>query len=432
MAKRTYNQLSQPSRIRAAIFHREDVMRTKNKISLASRTLYGLMILGMMFSTFGSFKANALSQVANYANDSTSNISNSPVGNKLSIVSEDCITPSVAPQNYPVANSWGEPLSTTERYPNQGLGESGFVPGSWHLGEDIYGNFPDEVRAVTEGYVTCIYTNTTPPTVDPGTGKTKYHGYGRAVFVQSIMPNTGEPITTIYMHLSGTNIVTKGTILGKGDKIGEIATMNDNGGFVEHLHIGIRHGHYLEDKPYNFPINNWGYLPINLANEAEFKRWKALQDILQNPPQPQSSWQSGYRHMVTYIPWWYTFNSCDSQRLKFYLDDRLLFHTDPIDGSDTNHIITVFVGSGSHVLKTQFFGLLAQSIPQIGSTLWPNKPACAAGLIDPPPPATGEPQPLPGATPPPISSVDNSKFVLDVTLPDGSLVSPNQILTKTQ
>ncbi|MBI5839740.1 MAG: S-layer homology domain-containing protein [Chloroflexi bacterium] len=57
-------------------------MHTKNQISLTRKTLYGLMILGMMFSIFDSYKANAQSQTPIY-NDVSANVA--IIQNEISI-----------------------------------------------------------------------------------------------------------------------------------------------------------------------------------------------------------------------------------------------------------------------------------------------------------------------------------------------------------
>ena len=107
------------------------------------------------------------------------------------------------------------------------------------------------------------------------------------------------------------------------------------------------------------------------------------------------------------------FDGDDSRITRAYLDATLLFEK-PSCGK------LQWVNNGSYQIVYWYLGNLGPA-PNFPIEWWKLvKPACAADSGEPPP--TGTPPPFP---------VDSATFLSDITLPDGSAVSPGQALVKT-
>lgn len=119
----------------------------------------------------------------------------------------------------------------------------------YHLGEDIALSAGTPVYAVSEGYVkhTGIHSR-----------------FGLVILIEHVLPS-GEKIVSLYGHLKKNTEVKKGDFVSKGEMIGYIGTEEENGGWSEHLHFGIRKGPYV---PVEETWVYWG-----LASKSELENW---------------------------------------------------------------------------------------------------------------------------------------------------------------
>lgn len=117
--------------------------------------------------------------------------------------------------------------------------------------------------------------------------------------------------------------------------------------------------------------------------------------------------------------WWAVISACGSGNVPVKLDGNILSPTEAKRW-------TRWVGRGSHTLEWTGTSI------NVDYAWWPISPACAdEPPPPPPPPPPGDPQPTPGATPPPQAYVSSATFIADVTYPDGSVLSPGQSFNKT-
>ncbi len=323
------------------------------------------------------------------------------------------------PQAYPISDSWIYPVNS--QIPSQHMGPSTnparpASEGYYHQAEDYDAVVYGAVLAAANGWVVCTFV---------GLDK---ENFGHAVFVQSVLP-TGEHITAVYGHLAAWDLIAPGTNVEKGDMIGRIGSYDENGHFEPHLHIGIRLGHYKPSNEYGWPNGEWGYT----KDLEEFNHWRALSDYVQNPPSPQPTWQPQIKPAYFRFPWWYTFYTCNTDpRTRAYLNEELLFDTSPDDGSEASRARTVLVLPGGYRVRTLVWEISGNPVDSVSWAPWPTGIACAQEPIVPPPtPLPGEPQPEPGATPPPISATYDAEFISDITCPDGTIVLPSSTLVKT-
>lgn len=325
-------------------------------------------------------------------------------------ISWSCIT--TPPDNYPVASYWGEPVQSTYRH--QIMGRATYLKklGSYHLGEDIEASANELVKSVTDGVVAC-------------TGLIS--DFGHVVMVQSLLPGTRQHITVIYGHMRSTGLATIGTLVKKGDNIGVIGTSSENGGYSEHLHVGIRVGHYAPIREDGWKTSHWGYIP--LSDPQEFSYWRALSDYINNPPAPEKYWQAKTKVENILIPWWQTVSVCTSKRVKVYIDEKLILYTSSLDGNNPHSHVVKWLGFGGHNIKILVYDVPGASFDHVSLTAWPARPICAAEseMI---PVYPDDPIPVQNTTPPP-GSISDSATVTALSIPDGTLVSPNENLTKT-
>lgn len=118
--------------------------------------------------------------------------------------------------------------------------------GAYHLGEDAYASVGDVVYSAADGIV--VHAKYHAPTKDAVTGEIRKN-YGGMVMIEHSLLN-GEKIVTVYGHLGkdqGTDIlVSSGQTVNKGQPIGRIGPIEENGNYPVHLHYGIHKGAYVE------------------------------------------------------------------------------------------------------------------------------------------------------------------------------------------
>jgi len=99
----------------------------------------------------------------------------------------------------------------------------------YHLGQDVCGGAGTPVFAVANGRV-----------VFAGSAS----GYGGVVVVEHVISRTPDVrVCTVYGHLRASDIkVRSGWDIGQGRLLGYLGTRSENGGWVPHLHYGVRKG----------------------------------------------------------------------------------------------------------------------------------------------------------------------------------------------
>jgi hypothetical protein len=141
------------------------------------------------------------------------------------------------------------------------------------------------------------------------------------------------------------------------------------------------------------------------------------------------------------------FTPPDANVRTVWLDEDAIFDMMPVDGSKAEYKVTRFVWPGPHTLTWQYLVLCedmtaaelgAKStstdrslMPSVQVFDWPISLVYQDGYTeDAPMPPPSDPQPEPGATPPPPAYSDYASFISDITVPDGTVVSPGQALHK--
>ena len=120
--------------------------------------------------------------------------------------------------------------------------------GIYHLGEDILGPEGAPIYNIGSGYVKHIGEHTR---------------FGTVILIEHTLKNKTK-IVSLYGHLRSRDVkVKEGQFVNKGQKIGFLGNPSENGGWVEHLHFGIRKGKYIDD---------WVYWGLTRSKE-EFKNW---------------------------------------------------------------------------------------------------------------------------------------------------------------
>ena len=112
----------------------------------------------------------------------------------------------------------------------------------WHLAEDVG-------------------RNAGTPVVAPANGTVKHarerDGYGTVVIIEH--DTGGETVTSVLGHLRARDLrVAVGQSVRRGEIVGYLGDSSENGGYVPHIHFGIRRGGYAGD----FALacdNKWAY-----------------------------------------------------------------------------------------------------------------------------------------------------------------------------
>ena len=120
--------------------------------------------------------------------------------------------------------------------------------GIYHLGEDVLGPAGTPIYSIGSGYVKHIDEHTR---------------FGTVILIEHTLKNKSK-IVSLYGHLRLSDVKVKiGQFVNKGQKIGYLGNPEENGGWVEHLHFGIRKGAY---------VNTWVYWGLTVSQE-EFLNW---------------------------------------------------------------------------------------------------------------------------------------------------------------
>ncbi len=122
------------------------------------------------------------------------------------------------------------PLKDYPAYSFENFGErrSG---GKWHLGNDISRPAGTPVWATGDGIVRHIGEHT---------------GFGTVILIEHNLPDLSA-VVTLYGHLRHHDVrVKEGQSVSVGATIGYLGNREENGGWSEHLHFGIRKGPYVD------------------------------------------------------------------------------------------------------------------------------------------------------------------------------------------
>lgn len=120
--------------------------------------------------------------------------------------------------------------------------------GIYHLGEDIMGPAGTPIYSIGNGYVKHIGEHTR---------------FGTVILIEHILNNKSK-VVSLYGHLRLRDVkVKEGQFVNKGQKIGFLGNPEENGGWEDHLHFGVRKGAY---------ISEWVYWGLTRTQE-EFKNW---------------------------------------------------------------------------------------------------------------------------------------------------------------
>lgn len=154
--------------------------------------------------------------------------------------------------SYDVADKFYFPLESYSRGSNI-LGTYNAVGNSkYHLGEDAEASATAKVYAVGNGQVK--HARNHPASYD-GSGNL-IRNYGGVYIIEHTL-SSGEKVCSLYAHLNfETFTKQEGDDVKKGEYIGQVGNSDQNGGWSEHLHLGIRKGAYPSD-PSAHVCNDW-------------------------------------------------------------------------------------------------------------------------------------------------------------------------------
>ncbi|MCP4348878.1 MAG: peptidoglycan DD-metalloendopeptidase family protein [Desulfobacterales bacterium] len=156
-----------------------------------------------------------------------------------------------ARSGYDAAWSFRYPLDYMPT-PTQNFGTWNSKWQGYHLGEDYKTSSEAPVHAVSNGYVAHVNNHT---------------GYGYVVVVEHTLPD-GNQICSVYGHMRKADIITQGTNVTKGQRLGYLSSnSSENGGYnFTHLHWGIRSGAYSSSYDSDGRWRYRGYGPASVKN----------------------------------------------------------------------------------------------------------------------------------------------------------------------
>ena len=330
-------------------------------------------------------------------------------------------------------------------YPTQ---ESNPTNAPYHLGLDIFdfsgesGNTP--VYAVYDGWANRASFSAIEieHVLDEGQWSAKvpylhvwtyytHMGSGNQAFIDLINPKTGN---TIQME-DAPVWVQKGQQIGR---IGNYHTPNP------HLHFSIKWNSDSELKKENV-VDPSDYLGSDLDFKGGAKPTKSSIACRQMPPPPPPKVVVQTTTFFQIFPWWKSFYYLNSRVFKIQLDGKTIADRSPDTNTPGNYAATHFIWwPGTHTVQWFYYDDPTQStssrapniinsagLPDVKISEWPNILTFLGGYTeDPPLPPPSDPVPPPADGPKLIPS-DGATFVSDVTIPDGTIMSPGQSFVKT-
>jgi hypothetical protein len=129
-----------------------------------------------------------------------------------------------------IAYSFAYPLQNYTKLSLENFGENrgGEV---WHLGNDVVAPAGTAVTSIADGYVKNVGV---------------YSRFGAVVLIEHTLPDASQ-VVSLYGHLRESDISVKaGQFVKIGQVIGYLGNREENGGWGEHLHLGIRKGGFVE------------------------------------------------------------------------------------------------------------------------------------------------------------------------------------------
>lgn len=232
-----------------------------------------------------------------------------------------------------------------------------------------------------------------------------------------------------YYHIAAQDRVPKDTqlngISSSERRIGHPSNSCELGGQtdISHVHFLVgRNGQYVPAT--DLVLSGWSVQTDRLT-KAE-KEPILLNNYVEstNPFTPMDTIKRTSKWINISIPWWYTLFTGDGGSFRAFYNGEEIFSYSG-EPSCVTASVTRWFGRGQHLIEIEYSG---DQRPSIDKVAWPVKTPCG---YNPPAPPPTDPQPPPEATlPPPVTS-DAATFLIDVTLPNFTAVTPSESLIKT-
>ena len=226
-----------------------------------------------------------------------------------------------------------------------------------------------------------------------------------------LTPNNPQGYEIFIGHMSRLDVTRNENVIQGETQLGTSGSFNG----VNHIHFEVRHFGKQTDTMGWFsegpdPCPGLPAQGAYLGCESSSWLW-----IDENPPVPEPiQIVSGEKQFSSWLPWYYSITTGDDRIVDVSLDGQFLFRRPSCS-------IALWIGRGAHTISFMYENR-GGGVPQITINSWPFiDPICSAPPLEPPP--TG--------TPIPPAEIDEAIFISDLTVPDGSIVSPGQSLTKT-
>jgi hypothetical protein len=177
---------------------------------------------------------------------------------------------------YPTADSLQFPLDNyLSKKGENYFGRKDYVEiGKWHLGDDVDAKAGNNIYASGNGIVRHAAYHA--PKYDAN-GKLITRNYGGMYIVEHNV--NGEKICALYVHMNfATFTKSVGQEVTKGEYLGQVGTQQQNGGYPEHFHFGIRKGEYPAN-PNEYKYGDWIFSGYTY-NESVLNDWYDPSDFI--------------------------------------------------------------------------------------------------------------------------------------------------------
>ncbi|OGY52884.1 MAG: hypothetical protein A3B15_01805 [Candidatus Buchananbacteria bacterium RIFCSPLOWO2_01_FULL_45_31] len=181
-----------------------------------------------------------------------------------------------------INQAWPYLVADTVRYPldNYVVGSNYFGRynllgnNKWHLGDDASAIAGTNVYAIGNGIVRHAAYH--PPSYDAN-GLLVSRNYGGMYIIEHDV--NGEKTCALYVHMNfATFAKNEGQEVTKGEYLGQIGNYDQNGGWPEHFHFGIRKGEYPEN-PNEYIYGDWIFSGYT-ANQSVLDYWHNPSDFI--------------------------------------------------------------------------------------------------------------------------------------------------------
>ncbi|MBU1998196.1 MAG: peptidoglycan DD-metalloendopeptidase family protein, partial [Candidatus Omnitrophica bacterium] len=150
----------------------------------------------------------------------------------------------------------------------------------WHLGEDASAKSGVTVYSIGNGVVK--HAGDHPLKYDSSGNIIR--NYGGMYIIEHVLP-TGEKVCSLFAHMDFKSFTKKtGEEVGKSEALGVIGNYNQNGGWSEHLHSGVKKGAY-PDKPNEYICGDWIFSGYTACYEV-LNNWYEPTTFIQDHSSP--------------------------------------------------------------------------------------------------------------------------------------------------